>query len=165
MEQERLKFCVERFDHYYDSTNNKSAVFLAIGTFVLGGLIAAYPYMIEKVSCSCWVYGSYYVSVALALAALITVIWAATPYKASGGNSMYYYGSIASKSKEEFASVSKAYDREADLADLREQVSDLARGLSKKFKLLHIAGRLFFIMFIAIAVFAIAVLFNLNPSL
>ena len=80
MEKERLKFCIERFDHYYDSTNNKSAVFLAIGTFVLGGLIAGYPYIVENVSCSAWVYGSYYLSVILALIALIIVLWAATPY-------------------------------------------------------------------------------------
>lgn len=165
MEKERLKFCIERFDHYYDSTNNKSAVFLAIGTFVLGGLIAGYPYIVENVSCSAWVYGSYYLSVILALTALIIVIWAATPYLTRGIESMYYYCSIASKSKEEFGDASEKQKAGDDLADLRDQVHGLAKGLAKKFKLLYFAGRLYFMMFIAIAVFAISVLINLKTSL
>lgn len=165
METERLKFCIERFDHYYDSTNNKSAVFLALGTFVLGGLIGIHPYIVENVFGSAWVYVPYYSSAALAISALIIVIWATTPYLTKGVESMYYYGSIASKSMDEFANASEKLDDEEDLADLRAQVSGLATGLSKKFKLLFIAGRLYFFMFIMIAVFSISVLVNLKPNL
>ncbi|WP_320167836.1 Pycsar system effector family protein [Mangrovibacterium marinum] len=165
MEKERLKFCIERFDHYYDSTNNKSGVFLAIGTFVLGGLIAGYPYIVENVTCSAWMYGSYYLSAALALTALIIVIWSATPYLTRGGESMYYYGSIASKSKEEFSNSSERQESDEDLADLRNQVHGLAKGLSQKFGLLYWAGRVYLIMFIAIAVFAASILINLKTSL
>ncbi len=41
MEFERLIFCINRYDHYYDSVNNKSNVFLVISTFIVGGLITA----------------------------------------------------------------------------------------------------------------------------
>lgn len=165
MEKERLKFCIERFDHYYDSTNNKSAVFLAIGTFVLGGLIAAYPYISDNVPCSIWVYGTYYTSAALAVTTLIVVILAATPYLTQSNESAYYYGSIASKSKEEFSIESGSFDAVKDLTDLRDQVHGLANGLKRKFKLLYLAGRLYLLMFISIAAFAIALLINLKTNL
>ena len=39
MEKDRLKYTINRFDHYFDSVNNKSAVYIAINTFITGGII------------------------------------------------------------------------------------------------------------------------------
>ena len=39
MEKKRLEYTVNRLDHYYDSVNNKTAVYIAINTFITGGTI------------------------------------------------------------------------------------------------------------------------------
>ena len=38
-EKDRLEYTINRFDHYFDSVNNKSAVYIAINTFITGGII------------------------------------------------------------------------------------------------------------------------------
>ena len=42
-----LKHTVDRYDHYFDSINNKGNLFLALNTFLLGGIITGY-YGINK---------------------------------------------------------------------------------------------------------------------
>ena len=39
---DHAKFLIERFDHYYDSVNNKGAFYIALNTFIFGGLCVGY---------------------------------------------------------------------------------------------------------------------------
>ena len=47
MEKERLEYTVNRLDHYYDSVNNKTAVYIAINTFITGGTITLITQIVE----------------------------------------------------------------------------------------------------------------------
>jgi hypothetical protein len=147
MEKERLKFCIERFDYYFDTVNNKSAVFLALGTFMVGGLVASYPYLKENVNCTIWLHFFFLLSVALGLTAMIIVIMATTPYLSTQSSSKFYFYSIAAITEESFCIDSKAYSDQDELSDLRVQVHRLASGLKKKFKRLRVAGILYTLMF------------------
>jgi len=51
MEKERLKYNIDRFDAYYNSVNSKCGVFLALSTFIVGGLATAYSPIIKAVDC------------------------------------------------------------------------------------------------------------------
>lgn len=160
MEEERLKFCIARFDHYYDSINNKSAVFLGLGTFSLGGLIASYPYLMDHVNCSKAILGLLLLSSVLALSALIIVIVVSTPYLSKGKKSMLYFNSIATKGLDIFIEDTKNFNMESGLSDLRLQVHDLATGLRKKFKRLRIAAILYTLMFVSIIPLVFLILLN-----
>lgn len=145
MEKERLIFCIGRYDHYFDSVNNKAAVFLALSTFVVSGLVASYPYLLEKVNCD-WVMHSFLiVLIAIGIAILIIVILASTPFASKKGNSLYYFMSISSVEKGIFEAQSKSANEEEELSDLRIQVYNLACGLTAKFRKLKVAGILFII--------------------
>lgn len=148
MEKERLQFCINRFDHYYDSINNKGAVFLGLGTFVLGGLIASYPYLLQNVNCTSWVHISVGLLILLGLINLLIVISASTPHLGNRGSSMFYFASISSLTKESFDEQSASYTAELELTDLRNQARELSLGLNRKFQKLKIAGRLFSVQFI-----------------
>lgn len=165
MEKERLIFCIERFDHYYDSINNKSSVFLGLGTFVVGGLIASYPYLQEHVYCSTTLLVLLSISIALAFFALIIVITASTPYLSKEKTSMYYFYSIAAKKRGIFIDESKNFEEEEDLSDLRVQVHGLASGLRKKFSRLRIAAILYTLMFISMIPLVILILINFKNRL
>ncbi len=39
---EILKHTIDRYDHYFDSINNKGNLFLTLNTFLLGGMITGY---------------------------------------------------------------------------------------------------------------------------
>lgn len=56
MEKERLLLCISRYDHYYDSVNNKSNVFLTLSIFVVGGLVAGYSTLMDKVACNSYLH-------------------------------------------------------------------------------------------------------------
>jgi hypothetical protein len=162
MERDRLKFCIERFDHYFESVNNKSAVFLALGTFIVSGLVASYPFLKENVNCSFWLHLFFMLSIALGLTAMIIVITAATPYLSRQTTSMFYFNSIASKEEKSFSRESSKYSNEDELSDLRTQVHGLAHGLKMKFKWLRIAGIVYTVMFLALIPLIILIIKNLK---
>ena len=45
---ENLKYTISRYDHYYDSVNSKSNVYLTLMTFLLGGTVALFRYAIDQ---------------------------------------------------------------------------------------------------------------------
>lgn len=162
MEKDRLKFCIERFDQYYDSINNKSAVFLGLGTFVLGGLIASYPYLKEHITSSEAILVLLSISISLAFSAIIIVIIASTPYLSNEKSSMHYFYSIAQKKRETFIKESKNFGEDEELSDLRIQVHGLATGLRKKFFRLRIVAILYTLMFVSMIPLVILILLNLK---
>ncbi len=151
MEKDRLTFCIERFDHYYDSVNNKSAVFLGLGTFVIGGLLALYSYLSDNNEFTILMWGSLILAVAFAFVAILVVIFASIPYKSNGDDkSLLYYNSIASKDLMTFSKESEEYNEEDELSDLREQVHKLSMGLKIKFQRLRFAVILFVLIFLSL---------------
>lgn len=54
MEKERLEYTMTRLDHYYDSVNNKTAVYIAINTFITGGAITLLTQIQELLDKEIW---------------------------------------------------------------------------------------------------------------
>lgn len=162
MEKERLKFCIERFDHYYDSVNNKCAVFLGLSTFIVGGLIAAYPSFLEKVNHNLWVHLFMGALISLGLAIMIIVIQASTPFMSKGTGSLHYFGSISSLDLFTFEQRSSGCQDADELKDLLAQVHQLSHGLTSKFQKLKLAGLLFTIQFYLFIPTLILLLTNLK---
>ncbi|MCF8350512.1 MAG: DUF5706 domain-containing protein [Bacteroidales bacterium] len=162
MEKERLRFCIDRFDHYYDSINNKCAVFLALGTFVVGGLIASYPYLEEKINFTIFIYSLLALPILMGLLSIILVLVATTPYLSSKKASIYYFNSIAIEKERIFVNNSKNFDSDMELSDLRRQVHGLATGLRKKFYMLRVSGILFTLMFLCIIPLLTMIIINIK---
>ncbi|WP_300601908.1 hypothetical protein [Niabella sp.] len=162
MEQERLKFCVERYDHYYDSINNKATVFLTLGTFITGGLVAGYPTLLEKVNCGICIHLLMGLLLSLGLAIMIIVAWTSVPFLKSGGNSLYYFNDISAIPMSDFGNYSQSVTEADEILDLREQVYQLAAGLSGKFKKLRIAGYLLITQFFLFIPLIIVIISNLK---
>ena len=162
MEKERLLFSIGRFDHYYDTINNKSSVFLGLSTFIVGGLIAAYPSLIDLINCNLLIHSLMIVLLVIGIAIMIIVILASTPFQGKDSNSLYYFGSISKMSKDQFWNVSHHCSEEDELIDLRSQVQHLSYGLTSKFTKLKWAGRLFTIQFVLFIPLIMIIIFNLK---
>ena len=162
MEKDRLKFCIERYDHYFDSVNNKSNVLLALGVFTTGGLVSLYPFLHDNVNCTWCVYLLLGLEISLGLFALLISKIATTPYLKSDSNSLHYFGSIASLSPQQFATLSSQMTEQDELTDLRNQVSSLAKGLHSKFSKLRFASILFIIQFALFFPLVIMLVINLK---
>ncbi len=163
MEKERLKYCIDRFDHYYDSVNNKSSVFLGLSTFIVGGLVAGYFVIAPLVNCGFWVHTLLKVLIGLGVATMIIVILAATPYLGKDTDSLHFFGAIGCMDSTSFCAKSASQCTEEDeLNDLRSQVHQLACGLCGKFIKLKDAGILFTIQFCLFVPLFIIILCNLK---
>ena len=161
-EKDRLKFTIERYDHYYDSINNKCGVFLALSTFIVGGLIAAYPSFLNKVNANIWVHLSTASLIAIGLGIMILVVRASTPFLMDDKDSLFYFHAVGSQSTGVFSQRSKACSAEEELQDLRIQVHQLASGLTAKFRALRVAGILFTVQFLLFIPALILLITNLK---
>lgn len=163
MEKERLKYCIDRFDHYYDSVNNKSSVFLGLSTFLVGGLVAGYFVIDPLANWGFWANTLLKVLIGLGVANMIIVILAATPYFGKDTDSLHFYGAISCMDATSFCTKSAApCSEEEELKDLRKQVYQLACGLRSKFTKLKVAGILFTIQFCIFIPLFIIILCNLK---
>jgi hypothetical protein len=139
MEKERLLFTIERFDQYFESVNNKSNIELGIASFIVGGIVAIYPSLLEHIELSIWIKINFFSIVSVGICAMLFIILALKPHLTPKSNSVIYFQSIANKKKEEFESASEKYSDLQELADLREQTYLLATGLSNKYKRLKLS--------------------------
>jgi len=149
MEKDRLQYTIGRFDHYFDSINNKTAVYIAINTFLIGGILASYSsvdkYIIQYSTAFNLIIS---LELLIGIAALIILVYASIPYFTKSSDSLIYFGSIGSKSKDDFYTHSKKCDEEEEINDLRDQVYALSKGLTKKFSRLKLVGVLLATQFI-----------------
>lgn len=164
MEKERLTYNIDRFDAYYNSVNSKCGVFLALSTFIVGGLAAAYSPIIKAVDCGWCIHALMSTVIGLGVTIMIIVILASTPFLDSKKKSLFYFGCIAGMERDTYLSKSKAYSGEDELADLRNQVYDLATGLRLKFRRLRFAGWLFTIQFLLFIPLLIILIHNLKQN-
>lgn len=163
MEKERLLFCIGRYDHYYDSVNNKSAVFLGLSTFIVGGLSAGYFALPNLVNCTSWIYMLMIILILIGIVIMVTVILAATPFLGKNANSLLSFGDISCQSHGDYCAKSQqSISDDDELADLRTQVHQLACGLTAKFAKLKIAGILFTIQFILFIPLLMLIINNLK---
>ncbi len=161
MERERLKNSIGRFDHYFDSVNNKTVVYISINTFLAGGLLAGY-FVIEKYICEYQKLFDVLISLELlmGLVSLIILVYASIPHLSPESKSLLYFGNIGDMDYEDFTKLSKNQDKKGELTDLRSQVHTLSKGLKKKFTRLQYAGYFLLGEFILLAPIIIIFLIN-----
>lgn len=159
-EKERLNFNVNRFDHYYDTINNKIAVYIAINTFLLGGILGTYFTINSKIiNCKEMFFLFMIIITLIGLATIAVLIYASVPFLNYKSSSLYYFGTIAQNTLEEYKEKSKKRDEKEDFKDLREQVYFLSQGLNKKFTILKWTGYSMLLQVIVL-VFVALIIFN-----
>lgn len=153
MEKERLEYTISRLDHYFDSVNNKTAVYIAINTFLTGGIITLITQIKETLTQHFWlqfIIGSILV---LGILSLILLAWASIPYFSPNTKyeSLYYFASISGKKFQDFSENSEGQGKKGNLKDLRSQVHLMSIGLAKKFRKLTWVGVLLIAQFVLLA--------------
>jgi hypothetical protein len=160
MEKDRLKYTIDRFDHYFDSVNNKSAVYIAINTFITGGIIALLTQteIVNDMSTT----GKVSIGLLLFIGVLSLIVLSivSIPFFSKKPDSLYYFGAISKMKQSEFNKTSKHYDDKDELKDLRSQVYILSNGLTTKFSRLKFAGILLVVQFFLLLPTLYFILFN-----
>lgn len=148
-EKSRLNFTMARIDHYYDSINNKSAVYIAINTFITGGVLVLITQTEQPLN-GLWNLTEVclWACMALGLISLVLLAITSIPFISKKTNSIYYFGTIAKMNETEFIEKSRNCTGKKDLNDLRVQVYILSKGLISKFEKLRWVGLLLMAQFL-----------------
>lgn len=167
MEKDRLIFTIERYDHYYDSVNNKGNIVLGFSTVIFGALLTIYPALNDKVEFNSLMYVMLIGACLFGFLAMITLLITSIPYSRSkiksSTNSLLFYQSVADRSKSEFLKSTEEYTEDDEINDLRNQTYDLAKGLSQKFKNLKRAIYFIIVQMIILVPLIILILTHIKP--
>ena len=160
-EKDRLLYSINRFDHYFESVNNKTAVYLAMNTFLLGGIITGYVSVQEHICQFRTLFNILLtIEMVLGIGGLILITIASIAYFSKDCDSLFYFGGIGAMTNETFVECSKKLSVKEELKDLRNQVHTLSVGLNAKFTRLKISGRLIVMQFIILIPVILVLIIN-----
>src|SRR4051812_3672312 len=108
---EILKQTAGRYDHYYDSVNNKGNLYLTLNTFLFGGMITGYYSIKESLVGRSDVIFFVWTGFIFCLLSIAFTLWAIIPYLSkqadSINGSVLYFGNVSGIS---FTSFKKIYE-------------------------------------------------------
>ncbi|MCL2311126.1 MAG: DUF5706 domain-containing protein [Firmicutes bacterium] len=156
---EELKFILNRLDVYLESSQNKSNLYLALNTIVLGGVITIIA-TLQELDCS-FLLNFLLLFIALAsIASILLTLSAINPYIKSSKKtkSVFFFKDIAThNSPEEYRILLDTHiaSEKKMVKDMSSQVYSMAKGLSMKYKKLTIVGFIIAGEFVLMAIWAI----------
>lgn len=159
---ENLKHTMDRFDHYYDSINNKGNLYLTLNTFLLGGLMTGFYNIKEVLVDKCDVIIFVWIALLCSFLSIAFTLLAIIPYlnkqADSVNGSIINFGNVSNISLTSFKKMYEELSDEKRCEDYLQQVYLLSRGLQKKFNRLRTATYLLGGYFICVIIIGVKIL-------
>jgi len=154
---DETKHIISRYDHYYDTINNKGNLYLALNTLVIGSILAGYSDLFKVYDCKIILQlfvGGIFLS---NLGSIIFTLLAIKPFLSKKGdkNSLQFFGDVAKMQQTDFIEGFTKANKEEREEDSIAQVHELASGLLNKFKKINLATLFIGIQLFLILVFAL----------
>lgn len=161
---EEIKFIVGRYDHYYEGINSKGNLYLALNTFVIGGVITGF-FSLRANDDLCQILNViFFVELVICLGSTLFTLSAVKPFfwkrKIRNTSSIYFFDDVANLNLDDYKARCLNQSPEEFVDDLIGQAHQLATGLKQKFFRIKIASRLIALQAIAIVIFT--VIYSLN---
>lgn len=131
---ENLKYILDRYDHYNESVQAKSNLYLALNTFIIGGSITMLLSinMIKLNAVSLFMIFSI---ILISIVSLIVTVLALRPHlKTDSTKSMIFFNDVSSISLKDYSEKVKLMNEIEFDTDLGNQIHCIAGGLSCKYK-------------------------------
>lgn len=164
----RNEFLVSRYDHYYDSVNNKGMFYLTFNSFLLSGICGSYIALKAIINASVTLHSLVIILFVTTVLSSVYTILSINPFLKkciSSSNTFYslmFFGDVAKKSNEEFIQKTLHRSEMDHCIDLLTQTHTLATGLNKKFERLVTAGNLILVELILFIIIIPLIVYNLK---
>ena len=160
IKNEKLEYIISRYDHYYESVNNKGNIYLTVNTFILGGIIGGYFSLQHIYKMGFPMLLLFILAIFFNFASITSTLIALKPYlnkkKDNEDGSAIFFGDVADYHNNNYQKIWENMTDEGWNNDLKKQVTLLACGLKAKYSYLSWAT-----LFIAGQVLAVFI-FGLN---
>ena len=162
---ENLKFILGRYDHYIESVQSKSNVYITLNTFILTGAVTLFAGFKEDLNE--FLTGFLITIILTSVISTVYILIAITPQtKKATRDSLIFFGNVAEmSSKNEYLKKIKKIDDDEFEADLANQVQQVASIVNKKHEKLLNAGYLLIIQFFLISLWLIIFILKTKYSL
>ena len=163
---EHSQFIMCRYDHYYDSVNNKGNYYITLNAFLIGAVFTIYTTFKDEqfVSAHCWVIYIMAASLLMGLVSIIYTFCAVNPFLKSGNKNKYksliFFGSVAEYEEASFIKKFESQSKSDVESDMTKQLHQLATGLTGKYKKLTNAALALRLEFVLITVLTIIIILN-----
>lgn len=155
---ETQKYIVNRLDNYIESSQNKSNLYLALNTIVLGGIITLISSRTESFTCILnLILG---IIALLAFTSIIITLKVISPYLKSNQEkkSIFFFHDISSVKQGDYYKTISEQSEEDLLRDLSEQTHTIAKGLNIKYSNLILIGWIIGVEFLLLFIWIITYL-------
>lgn len=147
------QFIIDRYDHYNDSVNNKGAFYIALNTFLLGGLCVGFINLYKEVDQTNYLWTLIIIFGLCSVLSTVLTIIAINPFLVSGNKdskrrSLIFFGSVSEYQRENYLKAFLDQDEDRMTDDTINQAWLLAKGLTGKYQRLKIAGWLLIVQFL-----------------
>jgi len=159
---EQLKFCISRYDKFYDNVNSKGNLYLPLNSFLLSGIIGGYFSLKEKLVFDSTTIFLLCITLLLNLLSIGFTIWATMPFLKSTQKlttSLLFFKDVAKNTWTEFDTKYNSLTEQDVYMDFKKQGYILATGLEKKFSYLKAATIFLLLEFLGIIIIGI-IIFN-----
>ena len=130
--KQNLKFILERYDHYIESVQSKSNLYITLNTFVLTGVVTLFAGFKNQLDgfMTIWLL----IIIGISIVSLIYTLLALIPQtKKNGLDSVIFFGNVSEKNQQdEYYESIKDMDEETFKKDLAQQVQQVAKIVCKK---------------------------------
>jgi hypothetical protein len=164
---EHLKFIIDRFDKFYDAANNKGSFYIALNTFILGGICVGSISLKKDIEVNDYILiltalllSSCFVSIFFTIRALIPFL---KDSSYSGSPSLIYFAGVAKRTLPEFETKFNQLTDPGIISDLTHQAHCLATGLQIKYTRLKYAGWTLVFQFVLLAPLLLLIFKNYKP--
>lgn len=161
---EQSRFIINRFDHYFDSINNKGVFYITMNTFLLGGLLSQTGTIITSGS-GWWIYFLVLAFIFINVSSTVLTVLSISPFKSpkcDEPSSLIYFNDIACKDLNSFKIEYTTQTEDFIRIDFTNQIHQLAGGLKIKFDRLRYAGILLLIQFVSLLPIIIITILNVK---
>lgn len=161
---EHSKLVLSRYDHYYDSVNNKGTYYLTLNAFLIGAVFTAYTTFNNKIDFSNVIIWLMVLSVIAGFVSIIVTLLAINPFLKSGESRRYqsliFFGSISQMKEHEFTKEFIQQNDEVIKKDMLAQIHKLSEGLCSKYNKLKYAAWIVAAEFALISIIVISIFTN-----
>jgi hypothetical protein len=152
---ENLKFILERYDHYIESVQSKSNLYITLNTLIVTGSIAILT-TTDLLKFNITLLALLIIIVLASIVSIIITLIALIPYlKTSQTKSVIFFNDVSSEKENDYYEKMHLITDENFDKDITKQIHCVAKGLTLKYKKLKWAGLLLIFQFITIIIWTI----------
>jgi hypothetical protein len=152
---ENLKFILLRYDHYIESVQSKSNLYIALNSLIVTGSIAILTTTdLQKFNST--LLSMIIIIILASIVSIIITLIALTPYlKTSQTKSVIFFNDVSSEKENDYCEKMHLINDEKFNIDITKQIHCIAKGLTIKYKKMKWAGLLLIFQFITIIIWII----------